>query len=203
MLAEKPNILSLAEIFELLSLPKSSTHGLMSLLVASGFVELEASTRSYTLTAKVLWIVSSYLHSSGVEGSAHAVSSQPSDELEEELLRVREAGVAIDDEEYALGVRCIAAPIRNQAGIVAAMGIRGDFSLIGDEAIRRPSRLVQDAALRTSAQSGHRPVGGLFSTSRAGIAVGRGASGAEDEMPMGARRRDGLVITATADQPGQ
>ena len=281
ILAEEPNVFSLAEISELLLLPKSSTHRLMSLLVDSGFVELEPSTRRYVLTAKVLWIGSSYLRNSGVERSAHTVLSQLSDEtrttshlgvwdsgkvlilhstdpsyatslfvevgerrpvhasalgkallayrpaadlasvckgslvqftertlttmaaLEEELVRIREGGVAIDDEEYAPGMRCIAAPIRNQYGVVASMGISGDLNLIQDESMPRLRRLVQDAALRVSAQLGYRPLSGQFSTSRAGIPAGRGASAAEDELPLGAGRRNSLASAATADQSGR
>ena len=282
ILAGEPYALGLADLSDAMSLPKSSTHRLMSLLVESGFVELEPATKRYALSAKTLWIGSSYLRNSAVERSALAVMPQLSDEtgttshlgvwdsgavlilhstdpsnatslfvevgerrpvhasalgkallayrpaadlgsvfdgalvqftprtittmaaMEEELLRVREAGVAIDDEEYAPGMRCIAAPIRNQYGVVAAMGISGDLSLIQDESMPRLRRLVQDAALRVSAQLGYRPLSAQFSTNRAGVpAAGRSSSGTEDEMPVSAGRRSGLVSVATADQSGQ
>jgi DNA-binding IclR family transcriptional regulator len=282
ILAGEPNVFSLAELSSSLSLPKSSTHRLMSLLVESGFVELEPTTMRYALAAKVLWIGSSYLRNSAVERSARTVMPQLSDEtgttshlgvwdsgavlilhstdpsnatslfvevgerrpvhasalgkalvayrpaadlrsifggrlvqftprtittmaaMEEELLRVREAGVAIDDEEYASGLRCLAAPVRNQYGVVAAMGISGDLSLIKDEAIPRLRRLVQDAALRVSAQLGYRPLSAQFSTNRVSILpAGRGSSGVEEETPMGAGRRNSLVSAATQGQSDQ
>jgi len=44
--------------------------------------------------------------------------------LYKELEKVRDLGYAVDDEEYIAGVRCVAAPIVNQAGkAVAAIGI--------------------------------------------------------------------------------
>jgi IclR family KDG regulon transcriptional repressor len=47
-------------------------------------------------------------------------------ELQEELATIRVSGYAIEDEEYELGVRGIAAPIRNGKGTaVAAVGITG------------------------------------------------------------------------------
>jgi IclR family transcriptional regulator, acetate operon repressor len=281
ILAGEPYLVGLAEISGLLSLPKSSTHRLLGLLIEAGYVELEPITRRYSLTPKVLWIGSSYLRNSPVERSALTVLSRLSEEtgttshvgvwdsgkvlllhstdppnaislfvevgerrpvhasalgkallafrsaadlnkicdggfaqftprtkasraaIEEELLRVREAGVAIDDEEYAPGMRCIAAPIRDQQGVVAALGISGDLSLIGDDAIPRLSRLVLDAALRCSAQLGYRPSSGQFSTSRVALAAaGRTPSSAEADAPMGAGRRNSLVPAATADQPG-
>jgi IclR family KDG regulon transcriptional repressor len=279
ILAGDPYVFGLAELAGALSLPKSSTHRLMSLLVESGFVEVEPATKRYALSAKILWIGSSYLRSSAVERSALTVMPQLSDEtgttshlavwdsgavlilhstdpadaislfvevgerrpvhasalgkamlayrseadlksvcsvglarftprtittmaaLEEELLRVRETGVAIDNEEYATGMRCIAAPIRDQQGVVAALGISGDLSRIGGEEIPRLSRLVQDAALRTSAQLGYRPTSGQFSTARAGIAAAGRISSVEDEMPTG--RRNNFVPAATADPSGQ
>lgn len=279
ILAGEPYLLGLAEISSLLSLPKSSTHRLLSLLIDAGFVELEPIGRRYALTPKVLWIGSSYLRNSAVERSALTVLSRLSEEtgttshlgvwdsgmvlllhstdppnaislfvevgerrpvhasalgkallahrpaadvkricdgslawftphtftsparLEEELRRVRETGVAIDDEEYAPGMRCIAAPIRDQQGVVAALGISGDLSLIADDAIPRLSRLVLDAALRCSAQLGYRPSSGQFSTSRVAMAAaGRTPSGSEEDAPTGAGRRNVFVPAATADQ---
>ncbi len=77
--------------------------------------------------------------------------------LEDELERVRETGFGIDNQESAPGVRCVAAPVRNQAGVVAAICVSGSTSLITDAALPGLARLVQDAALRISVQLGHRP----------------------------------------------
>ncbi|MBC8161287.1 MAG: IclR family transcriptional regulator [Roseiflexaceae bacterium] len=51
----------------------------------------------------------------------HTVSSFAM--LQERLRQAREAGYALDDEESTIGLRCVAAPIRDHSGIVAAMSI--------------------------------------------------------------------------------
>jgi DNA-binding IclR family transcriptional regulator len=75
--------------------------------------------------------------------------------LEDELARIREAGYAVADEESQSGIRSVAAPIRNAQGIVAAVNIRGELSLMTDEVLPRMIKLVKDVALRISAQLGY------------------------------------------------
>ncbi|SIR11502.1 transcriptional regulator, IclR family [Alkalispirochaeta americana] len=46
------------------------------------------------------------------------------DALQAELTRITETGYALDNEEHEIGVRCIAAPIRNSTGeVIAALSI--------------------------------------------------------------------------------
>ena len=46
--------------------------------------------------------------------------------LLDELARIRERGYAVDEQEHEIGVRCIAAPIRNHRGdVVAAISVAG------------------------------------------------------------------------------
>lgn len=45
------------------------------------------------------------------------------DELERELERIRRRGYAYDEEEYAVGVSCVAAPLLQNGRIVAAFGL--------------------------------------------------------------------------------
>lgn len=54
-----------------------------------------------------------------------------SDTLRRELARVQELGYATDDEETFIGVRCVAAPIRDNSNhVIAAMGISGPSSRV-------------------------------------------------------------------------
>jgi len=240
VLASEPYLFTLADIAETLSLPKSSLYRLLSLLSDAGYIEEEPATKRYSLSAKVLWIGSSYLRGSPVQRCAHSALIQLSnatgamshlgvwdsgtvlilhtadppnaaslfvevgerrplhatalgkallawrpaedvkrlceaglpaftprtittpEALEEELERVRQMGAAIDNEEYALGLRCVAAPVRNQSGVVAAMGISGDLNLITDEALPRLTKQVRDMALQVSAQLGFRPLSAQY-----------------------------------------
>jgi DNA-binding IclR family transcriptional regulator len=67
--------------------------------------------------------------------TANTITSVP--ELIEEARIVRTAGFALDDEEFAEGLRCISVPIRgHRGGIVAALGVavprmRGDAQQLG------------------------------------------------------------------------
>jgi len=49
------------------------------------------------------------------------------DELFKELEKIKKQGYAIDNEEYYEGVRCVAAPVRAGAKIVAAVSITGSI----------------------------------------------------------------------------
>ncbi len=55
-------------------------------------------------------------------------------ELRQHLATVRLRGYAVDDEEYALGIRCIAAPIRCRTGeVIAAVSVSGSKDQITPE----------------------------------------------------------------------
>jgi len=67
------------------------------------------------------------------------------DRLAADLARARQDGFARDDEEFSPGVRCVAAPIRNQAGaIVAAVGLSGPTARINADRLDALGRLVRD-----------------------------------------------------------
>ncbi len=77
-----------------------------------------------------------------------------------ELKRVREAGYAVDDEEYEDGLRCVGAPIRDHSGsVIAALSIAGPTSRLTAELMPRVSRQVVAAAARLSASLGFREAG--------------------------------------------
>lgn len=60
------------------------------------------------------------------------------DKLKQELRKVADAGYAIDDEEVDVGVRCIAAPIRDYTRrIVGAVSISGPAMRFSDERLEK------------------------------------------------------------------
>jgi IclR family acetate operon transcriptional repressor len=90
-----------------------------------------------------------------VPASSRTILSFP--RLMEELAIIRQRGYAIDDEEHAAGVRCVAAPIMSATGeIVAAFGVSGTASQIDDEYLPKVGNIIKMAALKLSAQLGGR-----------------------------------------------
>jgi IclR family transcriptional regulator, KDG regulon repressor len=79
-------------------------------------------------------------------------------ELKEELANIRARGYATDDEEYELGVRSIAAPIRDDSGnSVAAVGVTGPTQRLTKNRLQGLARFVIDAAKAISLRLGDRP----------------------------------------------
>ena len=77
--------------------------------------------------------------------------------LKKMLDLVRQRGCAIEDEESEVGMRCIAAPIRNDAGeVVAAVGVGGPVSRLSKKAIASFTPHVIETAAFISARLGHR-----------------------------------------------
>jgi len=77
--------------------------------------------------------------------------------LKKALELVRHRGCAIEDEESEPGMRCIAAPIRNDAGeVVAAMGIAGPVSRLTKKALTGLAPHVVETAAAISARLGYR-----------------------------------------------
>lgn len=79
------------------------------------------------------------------------------DEYLTELKRVKLKGYAIDDEEFAKGIGCIAAPILDYKGkIIAAVGITGHIEPYKNQTdFDRIQSLVQDAAKNISEDIGY------------------------------------------------
>jgi IclR family transcriptional regulator, pca regulon regulatory protein len=78
--------------------------------------------------------------------------------LRVELERVREDGLAVDDEEFAAGHLAVAVGVRDEAGeVVAALGMSGDASMISlaDLVGQLPPHLISTAD-RISGQLGYR-----------------------------------------------
>ncbi len=75
--------------------------------------------------------------------------------LRDDLIRTRERGYAIDDEENAVGLRCIAAVIFNEnASAVAAISVSGPMARISDDRIPLLGERVRRRAEAITAQLG-------------------------------------------------
>ncbi len=76
--------------------------------------------------------------------------------LKEELATIRRCGYAVDNEEMELGVKCIAAPIRNFKGeVVTAVSISGPSIRLTEEKIQQLEPLVKDCAFDISRAAGY------------------------------------------------
>ncbi|MFC1877329.1 IclR family transcriptional regulator [Thermodesulfobacteriota bacterium] len=78
-------------------------------------------------------------------------------ELKRHLNTIRAKGYAIDDEENEIGVRCVAAPIRNEIGkVVAAMSVSGPTTRITSKKIDESLKTrVTETAMRISRKLGY------------------------------------------------
>jgi IclR family acetate operon transcriptional repressor len=75
--------------------------------------------------------------------------------LQEALSETRRRGYAVDDEEYAVGLRCVAAPIFDEhRSAIAALSVSGPTVRIPDKAVPALGRLVVASADRISAAIG-------------------------------------------------
>lgn len=73
-----------------------------------------------------------------------------------ELMRVRNQGYAIDDEEFARGIRCIAAPVHNSAGqTIASLGIAGHTRELTDQRLPALRQATLGTAARISRSLGY------------------------------------------------
>lgn len=78
--------------------------------------------------------------------------------LREDLARVRERGYAIDDEEHAVGLRCVAAVVFDEfEEPAAALSVSGPMARISDERLTLLGDLVRRSAEAITAEIGGRP----------------------------------------------
>lgn len=80
--------------------------------------------------------------------------------LRDNLARVRKLGYAFDDEEHAVGLRCVASTLHDELGEpIAAISLSGPRARITDQRVEVLGRLVRDTADRiTRALGGRLPV---------------------------------------------
>ncbi|AFJ48743.1 glyoxylate bypass operon transcriptional repressor IclR [Shimwellia blattae] len=90
--------------------------------------------------------VSGLLHRKGLHAYTHATLVSPV-HLKEDLAQIRKRGYSFDDEEHALGLRCIAACIFDEHHLpFAAISISGPVSRITDDRVTELGALVIRAA---------------------------------------------------------
>lgn len=71
--------------------------------------------------------------------------------FQSEIRATRRRGYAIDDEEWELGLRCLAAPVRDGgSGVIAAIGISGPVFRIGRKRLPLLARAVTSTAANIS-----------------------------------------------------
>jgi IclR family acetate operon transcriptional repressor len=98
--------------------------------------------------------LSKTLHQRGMPRLTVKTITSPS-ALRADLERARMAGHAIDDEEHAIGLRCIAAPVFDETGdVVAAVSASGPMARITDERVAPLGALVLEAARAISFDMG-------------------------------------------------
>ncbi|HWP24754.1 MAG TPA: IclR family transcriptional regulator [Xanthobacteraceae bacterium] len=78
--------------------------------------------------------------------------------LRQTLELIRQRGCAIEDEESEVGMRCVAAPVRNDSGeVIAAIGLGGPVSRLSKRALAGFVPHVIGTAAAISARLGFRP----------------------------------------------
>ena len=99
--------------------------------------------------------VTALLHQKGLHYYTPKTLMSPQS-LKENLAQVRKAGFSFDDEEHALGLRCVAAPIYDEHGeAFAALSISGPIARMTDDRITELGALViREARQVTLAYSG-------------------------------------------------
>jgi len=99
--------------------------------------------------------VTTLLHQKGLHYYTPKTLMSPQS-LKENLAQVRKAGFSFDDEEHALGLRCVAAPIYDDHGEpFAALSISGPIARMTDDRITELGALViREARQVTLAYSG-------------------------------------------------
>lgn len=102
--------------------------------------------------SEVKWILST----KGMKAMTHrSITNQQ--EMNRELVRIREQGYAIDDREVMDSLRCVAAPIYNRNGVLKyAVSVSGFSNSMSGERLENSIRLLVEAAETISYKMGYR-----------------------------------------------
>ncbi len=92
--------------------------------------------------------------------------------LSREIEEVRRTGIAYDNGEFNLEVRCVAVPVKDFTGkVIGALGISGPIWRQTDQVLKEHAKIVQAAAARLSAEFGARPQPGAMTGARKNTAA--------------------------------
>jgi DNA-binding IclR family transcriptional regulator len=87
--------------------------------------------------------------------------------LRREIEEIRRSGIAFDDGEFNLEVRCVAVPVRDFTGqIIGALGISGPVWRLSIQALQSRAKMLQGAADRLSADFGAKGAASLPKSSQ-------------------------------------
>lgn len=134
-----------------------SRHAMRAITGVGGRVKLHSSGAGKALLAHMEPTRKALLQSS--MNMARVTPSTITDRaaLEQSLGDVRGLGFAIDDEEHAMGLRCVAAPMFDEFGhAVAALSVSGPSARIPTDRLKALGQLVSQAAKEATRDFGGR-----------------------------------------------
>lgn len=124
-----------------------SRHAMRAITGVGGRVRLHSSGSGKALLAHMEEARRRRVLANPVLPQVTAATITSRDALERALEEVRALGYAVDDEEHALGLRCVAAPVFDETGQpVMAMSISGPTARLESERLSVLGRMVAQAA---------------------------------------------------------
>lgn len=124
-----------------------SRHAMRAITGVGGRVLLHSSAAGKVLMSHMQPVRRDQLIRNGVLGKITDQTITEPLRLSDALDEIRRVGYAIDDEEHAIGLRCVAAPVFNEFGdAVAALSVSGPSARIPDERLPLLGKMVKQAA---------------------------------------------------------
>lgn len=134
-----------------------SRHGHTLATAVGQHLPIHATANGKLFLAHLLPAQSDALLSRPLAGYTKGTITSP-EQLRTQLELIRRQGYGFDDEEFEVGVRAAAAPIRNSDGaVVAALGMPGPTGRIPLERLPEIAGLLMEAAQSISRRIGWRP----------------------------------------------
>ena len=126
-------VLSQHEVVHIETIPSTHPLKMASAVGERTFAHISALGK-VLLAHSDTWIVQAVIEHRGLPRFTNATICDRG-ELQVELARVREQGYAIDDEESAVGLRCVACPIRDEGNqVIAALSLSSPVQRLSPEA---------------------------------------------------------------------